>query len=197
MYSATVTYLALVLAAAAGTSGGGLSAWKADDANVSGCFAAMDRTPELQAVNAKFARRDPTPEQLADPSVATEAEADMLRLRVKKTKPCRELRLSAVRTSYPLLEPAYKILYYQADQVFEYLTEGWITFGEANRLSRESLSAFDVRQKVFFGEKSHKQKSKLSVYWDEALQRSHSNPPPARGPVACQWLATNLVCAPE
>ena len=133
MLSVTVASLVFAFASAASESAGGLSAWKADDANVAGCFAAMDRAPELQAVNAKFARRDPTPAQLADASTATEAEADMLRLRVKKTKPCRELRLSAVRASYPLLEPAYKTLYYQADQVFEYLTEGWITFGEANR----------------------------------------------------------------
>ena len=192
MYPASFAYVALVFAA--GAPDDGLSAWKADEQNIAGCFAAMDRLPELQAINGKFARRDPTPAQLADVSVASDAEAELLRLRIKKTRPCRNLRLSAVQTSYPLLEPAYKTLYYQADQVFEYLIEGWITFGEANRLSRESLVVFEARQRSFLALKSEKRRRKLSVRWDEALQRSHSNPPPSQGPVTCHWAATNLAC---
>src|SRR5205085_7974111 len=79
----------------------------ADEAAIQACFAAMDRAPELQPVNTKFARRDPSADQLADTSVASEAEADLLRQRVAKTKPCRELRLKSVRAHEPLLEPAY------------------------------------------------------------------------------------------
>ncbi|MEQ1865005.1 MAG: hypothetical protein ABL996_10165 [Micropepsaceae bacterium] len=190
------TLLALALVAAASLAGDANSTWKADDEKIAACFASMDRMPELQPINTKFARRDPTADQLADRSIATDAESSLLRLRVEKTRPCRELRLAAVRKSFPLLEPAYKTLYYQTDQVFEYLTNGWITFGEANRLSSKALAEFSARQKAFFDAKSEKRRQELSIDWDESLQRSHSNPPPARGTVNCLWVSTNLACAP-
>jgi hypothetical protein len=164
-----------------------------DEAAIAACFEAMDRAPELQPVNKKFARRNPTAEQLADTSVASEAEADMLRLRIVKTRPCRELRLDAVRRHDPLLEPAYKTLYYQADQVFEYLSEGWITFGEANSLARLALLAFEARQSAYVAAASDAARRELSEAWSEQLQRAHSNPPPD-GLVTCAWEDDNLAC---
>jgi hypothetical protein len=195
MNAATIPYCLFVLIVTVGVARAETDTWKADDEKVTACFATMDRMPELQPVNAKFARRDPTAEQLSDPGIATETEAQLLRLRVEKTRPCRELRLAAVRNSYPLLEPAYKTLYYQADQVFEYLANGWITFGEANRLSSKALAEFNARQKTFFEARSDERRHDLSTDWDESLQRSHSNPPPAHGPVECRWESTNLACA--
>lgn len=164
-----------------------------DEAAIAACFEAMDRAPELQSVNKKFARRNPTAEQLADASVASELEADMLRLRIVKTRPCRELRLDAVRRHDPLLEPAYKTLYYQADQVFEYLSEDWINFGEANRLSRLALVAFEARQSAYRAAASDAARRELSQAWSEQLQRAHANPPPD-GLVTCAWEEDNLAC---
>jgi len=172
---------------------GDASAARGDEAAIAACFATMDRAPELQPVNKKFARRDPSADQLADTSVASEAEADLLRLRVAKTKPCRELRLNAIRAHEPLLEAAYATLYYQADQVFEYLMQGWISFGEANRLSRLALLAFEARQNAYRSAGSDSARLTLSASWSEVLQRAHSNPPPG-GLVICAWEDVNLAC---
>ena len=43
--------------------------WEDDDKAIAACFEAMDRSPELAVVNAKFARRKPTTAQLADRSL--------------------------------------------------------------------------------------------------------------------------------
>lgn len=165
----------------------------AAESEIAACFEAMDKDPALQTVNRKFARRVPTAEQLADASVPTDAETDDLRLRVAKTRPCRELRLSAVQKHQALLEPAYRILYYKADQLFGYLIHQLITYGEANRLASASLQEFQGRQRVF-SEASETERRSLSEAWEEALQRSHSNPPPYKTPAKCEWADTVLEC---
>lgn len=168
--------------------------WARDDAAVAACFAAMDADPALARVNAKFARRDPTPAQLADTTVATEAEADELRLRIAKTRPCRDMRLAAVHAHRRSLEPAYKTLYYQSDQVFDYLTQGFITYGTANRLAAQALAAFKTREAAYLKSNRAKRIARAAA-WEEALQRAHSNPPPDGGPRDCSWEALNLTCA--
>lgn len=165
----------------------------AAEKEIAACFEAMDKDPALQTVNRKFARRAPTAEQLADASVPTDAEADDLRQRVAKTRPCRELRLAAVQKHQPLLEPAYRILYYKADQVFAYLIQQLIAYGEANRLASASLQEFQGRQKAFL-QASEAERHALSETWEEALQRSHSNPPPYKTPAKCEWADTVLEC---
>lgn len=171
------------------------STWGDDDAKVVACFEAMDREPALAVVNAKFARRNPSAAQLGDPSFASEAEAEALRLRVQKTQPCRELRLTAVKAHRPLLEPAYITPYYQADQVFEYLTQGWIAYGEANRLAKESLAAFEQRAQAHVEAADDNERRSLAQTWLGALQRAHSEPPPsAPRRVTCRWRELNIAC---
>lgn len=154
----------------------------------------MDRDPALSMVNAKFARRDPTPAQLADASVPTAEEGEALRLRSRKTNPCRELRLSAVRKFHPHLAPAYVTLYYQTDQVFSYLADALITYGSANRLSLEAFTLFEHRSKAYFAADPAEQAALANV-WDEALQRAHSDPPPSGVlPATCEWRELNLAC---
>jgi len=169
------------------------SNWEAAEQETAACFEAMDKVPALQVVNHRFARRDPTAEQLADEALADEDEVDQLRLRVAKTKPCRELRVAAVQQYHPLLEPAYRILYYKADQVFGYLIQQLVTFGEANRLAQQSLEEFVGRQQAYFAA-SEGERRTMSEDWDEALQRSHSNPPPDRVPASCEWADIVLLC---
>ena len=118
-----------------------------------------------------------------------------MRLRVAKARPCRELRLGAVKAHRPLLGPAYTTLYYQADQVFAYLTQGWISYGEANRLSKESLAAFEQRAQAYSQAADDDQRRSLAQTWLDALQRAHSEPPPsAPHRVTCQWRALNIAC---
>lgn len=167
--------------------------WTVAEEQVAACFTAMDREPALAVVNAKFVRRNPKEAQLADPVAATEQESAALRERVRKTRPCRELRLAAVRSFHPHLEPAYATLYYQADQVFAYLIDGWISFGTANRLSEESLSLFEARSKAYFAA-DEAERQALANVWDETLQRAHSNPPPDRLRSSCEWQDLNIVC---
>lgn len=168
--------------------------WVLESTKVAACFEEMDRDPALAVVNAKFARREPSAAQLADPSFVNETEAAALRLRVEKTKPCRALRLAAVHAHHPLLKPAYTTLYYQADQVFLYLRDGYVTYGEANRLAFEALTAFKAREEAYFAAKSDGARRTLSTEWSETLQRAHSNPPPSNGPVKCEWEELNLSC---
>lgn len=174
---------------------GSAALWQDDDAKVVACFEAMDREPALQVVNAKFARRNPTAAQLADRSFASAVEAGALRLRVAKTRPCRALRLAAVRAYHPLLEPAYTALYYQADQVFEYLTQGYISYGAANGLAAASLADFQRRSQDYSQAADDDQRRSLSQTWLDALQRAHSEPPPsAPHPVTCRWRELNIAC---
>ena len=165
--------------------------WETAEAEIARCFEAMDNDPALKAVNAKYARRNPTQAQLGDPAFATEIEAAALRLRIAKTRPCREMRLEAVAKFRPLLEPSYRILYYQADQVILYLVDGLISYGMANKLAQESFRAFERR-----GEALAKadDAAALSNAWLEQLQRAHSNPPPDRPVKSCRWEELNLAC---
>lgn len=182
------------LASLAATLPATAATWEEDDAKIAACFTTMDRDPALAVVNAKFARREPTPAQLADQTFASAEEADALRLRVQRTRPCRTLRLDAVSTHRPLLEPAYKTLYYQADQVFEYLTQGWIGYGTANRLSHGSLAAFRGREQSYKAAHTDDERRALSQAWSERLQQAHSNPPPDGARTKCEWQALNIAC---
>lgn len=167
--------------------------WEAQSAKVAACFAAMDRDPALAIVNARFARRDPTPAQLADGDFANAAESDALRLRVLKTRPCRDLRLAAVRAHRPLIEPSYSMLYYQADQVFDYLIQGSISYGEANRLALASFGSFEARERAYEAADEGGRRM-LSQDWLESLQRGHSEPSPPRHHRPCRWRELNIVC---
>lgn len=168
--------------------------WTEDDAAVGACFMAMDRDPALQNVNAKFARREPSAAQFADASVATMEEQDELRLRTRKTKRCRELRLAAVRMHRALLEPSYRILYYQSDQIFDYLGQQFVSYGMANRLENDALGAFRRREASYLAANDNGARKALAAAWEEALQRAHSNPPPDGGPRVCRWAELNIAC---
>jgi hypothetical protein len=185
-------FLCLVALAAAAAAQAGT--WEEEEKTIAACFAAMDRDPALAVVNAKFARRDPTPVQRTDTSVVTQAEAEALRARAAKTRPCRELRLDAVRRHHPHIEPAYAILYYQTDQVFQYLREGLVTYGTANALSADAFAKFKARETAYFAAPDETQRSALANGWSEELQRAHSNPPPWNAPAACAWEGLNIAC---
>lgn len=166
---------------------------KAAYGEVAKCFAAMDAEPALAVVNAKFARARPSAAQLADASFATDAQSDALRLRVAKTRPCRELRLDALARFDPLLVPAYRILYYQADQVFDYLINQRISYGVANTLARDAMNAFALRDHAYMAAAGEEERRALSTAWVEELQRAHSNPPQTRAQ-SCKWVDVNVEC---
>lgn len=187
---AIATVLVLLAAAPVATA----ATWEEAEAKIADCFTSMDQDPALSLVNAKFARRDPTPAQIADQSFASAEEADALRLRVRKTRPCRTLRLEAVAAHHPLLEPAYATLYYQADQVLEYLTNGWMSYGNANRLSHDALVMFRARGELYQRTPSDGERRALSQAWSEYLQLAHSNPPPDGRRAKCKWQALNIFC---
>jgi hypothetical protein len=188
---ASLCWGALFAVSACVTQSSPPATWEEADAEIARCFDAMDKDPALARVNAKYARTNPTPAQLADPTRPAPEEVDALRLRVEKTRPCRALRLAAVARFRPLLTPSYRTLYYQADQVIAYLTDGLISYGTANRLAKEALQAFERRAVTLA---TAPQPSALSTEWDEALQRAHSNPPPGAGPRACTWAGLNIAC---
>jgi hypothetical protein len=167
-------------------------AWAQADASISACFKAMDEAPQLARVNAKFARHDPTPAQLADRAVPTDAEAAELRLRVERTGPCRAMRLAAVRDNRPLLEPAYAVLYYQADQVFSYLQQQAISYGTANQLSAQSLESFRKRERDYAAA-SNAERTVAANALREQLQAGHSAPPPTPQ-LRCAWDGLNVDC---
>jgi hypothetical protein len=184
---------AAALLVCSGSSAASDAAWDKAEAEIAACFQAMDADPALAVVNAKFARRNPTAAQLADVAIPSEDEAEALRLRVKKTRPCRGLRLAAVNEYHPLLEPAYATLYYQADQVFSYLQQRTITYGTANRLSAESLDLFRARERAYFAA-PEAERAALADVWRDQLQRGHSNPPPYDPQSKCSWSDLNIAC---
>lgn len=182
--------LALVFALAAAADD---APCRTTQAKVAACFEAMDRDPALAIVNAKFARQSPTPAQIIDKSVPSEDEAKALRLRVKTTRPCREMRLAAVQAHHPDLEPAYRTLYYQADQVFDYLQQRAIDYGTANRLSAAALTTFRQREQSYFA-RTPAERAKLAQEWTNGLARGHSNPPPPSPDLVCEWEDLNILC---
>ena len=118
-----------------------------------------------------------------------------MRLRIRKTRPCRDLRLAAVKSDRPLLEPAYTTLYYQADQVFEYLIEGSVSYGVANQLAGESLAAFERRSNDYSKAGSDYARRARAAQWLDTLQRAHSDPPPsAEYRDKCHWREINIAC---
>ena len=167
-------------------------AWIKADASIAACFKAMDDNPLLAGVNAKFARHDPTPEQLADRAIPTDTEAAELRLRVERTAPCRAMRLAAVRDNRPLLEPAYAVLYYQADQVFSYLQQQAISYGTANQLSAQSLESFRRRERDYAAATNADRAAAAEALRDQ-LQAGHSAPPPTPD-LRCVWDGLNVAC---
>jgi hypothetical protein len=167
--------------------------WTGAEAEIAACFSAMDNDPALATINAKFARGMPDAAQLADRDLPSEEEAEALRLRVRTTRQCRDMRLAAVHALHPQLEPAYATLYYRADQVFQYLTNRLVTYGTANRLASESLAAFQERSRAYFAAGDSERRS-LAERWSEQLQRAHSNPPPPEGDNDCRWVELNLSC---
>lgn len=166
------------------------------EASVKKCFADMDAEPALAVVNAKFARAKPSAAQLSDPHFASDTEADALRLRIEKTARCRELRLMMLEVFYPLKRPAYRILYYQADQVFDYLINQRINYGVANTLARDAMNAFALRDHAYMAAAGEDERRALSTAWAEELQRAHSNPPQTRAK-SCKWVDVNVECAWE
>ena len=182
------------LAAAAASGGGDDPGWKAADGLIAVCFSEVDNDPPLAAVNGKYPRRDPSAAQLADKSVATDDEADRLKLRMDTVARCRAMRIEAVSRYYPSLLPAYDILYYQADQLFDYLRRKWITYGEANRLSKISQAQFKERESAYFSAVTAQDRLALSKGWSDMLGRVRHDRPPAPTPATCDWVDLALVC---
>lgn len=170
-------------------------AWRAAQAAADACFDAADRDSILAGINAKFPRRSAPPKLLFDMTVPDESEAEALRLRMAKEKPCREQQLAMVRARYPDLEPAYRIFFYQADQVNDYLQQGAITYGTANRLSAAAYMVVGGRELLFF-DATPAMRLMMGDRWRDRLARGHSNPPPTPD-LMCDWQdSLNIVCEP-
>jgi len=182
------------LAAAAGAAGADNPEWKAADARIAACFEAADNDPRLAVVNGKYPRRDPSAAQLADTSVMTDQEADQLKVRIDQVARCRGMRIEAVGRIYPSLLASYGILYFQADQLYEYLTQKWITYGEANRLSKLSQARFRERESAYFAAATEQERQTLASEWSAAMQGLRYDSPPERPPVTCDWVKAALLC---
>jgi hypothetical protein len=159
---------------------------------VSQCFQAVDDDSVFAGVIAKFPHERATSVQLANKSIATDAEAEALRLLMRRVRDCREKELAVVDVRDPHLGPAYRTFHYQQDQVLDYLQQQAITFGAANRLNAEARAYLAAREQVY-GNVARERRPELASSWDEELQRGHSNPPPDPGRV-CVWDKINILC---
>lgn len=192
--SRTLVFAAVATAAFVAARPVHAGTWEEDDAAIAACFAAMDRDSALAVVNAKFARGKPSAAQLGDRALPSEAEAEALRTRIVKTRPCRTMRLDAVRAHHPLLEGAYTILYYQADQVFADLSQRAISYGIANTLAAAALDQFETRRAAYFAGDATARET-LAAEWRTAIERAHSDPPPSAAyRDNCRWREINVVC---
>lgn len=183
-------WLAIAFSGLAGQVAAGGDPGAASSASV--CYQAIDDAARFRSVTAKFPRARSTSAQLAIASVPSDEEAESLRALSRETKVCRDEEIAEVEGRNPLLEPAYRIVYYQRDQVADYLQQGAITYGTANRLNGEARAAFDARVKSHRIAGSDK-RAELAELWREQLQRGHSNPPqePSR---VCAWEELNILC---
>jgi hypothetical protein len=160
------------LAAAVASGGPNNPEWTEADTRIAACFSSVDKDSAIAIVNGKYPRRDPSLAQLNDKSVSTDKEADQLKVRMGMVARCRAMRIEAVSRFYPSLMPSYRILYFQADQLFEYLRQKWITYGEANRLSKLSQSQFRDRESAYFSLSIEQDRLALSKSWSNMLGMS-------------------------
>ncbi|MFM9862150.1 MAG: hypothetical protein ACKVRO_00965 [Micropepsaceae bacterium] len=167
--------------------------WRTAEARYTACVEPVDRDPAFSTVNDKLPRQAPSLAQLADRRVPDEAEASALRLRAQKARACRTLRLDAAAKHHPGLAPAYQTLDYQSDQVLDYLQQGAIDYGTANRLLAEAGAMFSLRRETYFGG-APDERAKVAEAWSDQLQRGHSNPPPPSPALTCDWEELNIMC---
>lgn len=189
---------ALVLLSAGAASAGLFgSDWNDDAQKTRECLAEVDRAQELQALNSRLVRRDPTLAQLADEGIPTDLDAQAVRLRAEREKPCRALTLEAVRRHRPPLMSAYNIRFFQMDIVYVQLLQRRITFGNANRLMQESHLSFAERESQYLRARSEAERQALAESLDGiAKQMQSSPPPPGAGRLTCRWVGPTLYCDP-
>lgn len=156
------------------------------------CFKTIADDPRLAHVNAKLAYGRPSPAQLKDKSVPTARDAEAIRVRSAAMKRCREMVLADVRKKQPSLAPSLEILFYQNDQVLDYLQQQAISYGTANALNHWALEALAARRRVYDSTRGPN-RLVLAEQWRAQLQRGHSNPPPTPDRV-CRWEGINIAC---
>jgi hypothetical protein len=171
------------------------SSWAEDRDRASACFDSVAREAELEALNRRLARRDPTLSQLADEKFPTALEAGLVETRSRMERPCQELMLTAVRKHYPWFESAYQIRFFQVDVVYLQLLKQRVSFGNANRLLHESYLEFSAREDAFFQARSDEQRRALAESMRDLSRQAQSSPPPSgTGRMTCRWIGPTLYC---
>jgi hypothetical protein len=140
------------------------------------------------AIGQKFNGR-----MLYDDTYATKGEATVLLERAARNKACAARQEAVRRERLPGLQPSQDLLRHHDEQVLRYLTQGLITYGNANRLARDALWEANMREGAYF--RGETERAKLTQEWRDRLQRLRP-PTPLDGPrmSGCIWRDDNIAC---
>lgn len=172
------------------------ASWDSEYQKVVACSSAVDSDPRLSPINKKLAVEAPTFEQLSDQSIPTETESSLLRERLQRKQPCRDLERAAIQTFHPWMLPAADLRYFQAELVYVQLIQRRLVYGNANALLRQSFLEFSERWSAYQKARSDEERRQLARGFEDLSRQFQSAPPPAPGAsrVTCQWVGPTLHC---
>lgn len=193
--------LLFVLSIALSDSVDASSTWAGAVDDADRCTEAVTRDGAFAGLGRKLVPEGtPNLDQLTDDSIASAAEIELIRQRSSRMLPCREIILNAARRHHPLLVSALEVFYFQADMVYVQLIKQRITFGNANKLLRESGLEYEARERAYFQAQSDQQRQEQAERdrrladqarrWRDSIDRDY---PPGKV-TTCSWNASMLVC---
>jgi hypothetical protein len=170
--------------------------WQTERDKANSCFQNADRDSSVSLIVARFVRRNPDSAHLADEAIPNESEAQAVQNRARLEGPCRELMLTAVRNHHPLLLSTYKIRYFQSDLVYEKLIQRRISFGNANRLMKESYLTLWIQQTLYDEARSEHERRAVAEMSDRLAKHTQFTllPLPGPGRLTCHWVGPTLYC---
>jgi hypothetical protein len=172
--------------------------WQTEREKANSCFQNADRVSSVSLIATRLVRRYPDAAQLADEAIPDEPEAHAVQNRARLELPCRDLMLAAVRNHHPLLLSAYKIRYSQLDLVYEKLIQRRISFGNANRLMKESHLNLRLELSMYDEARSGDERRARAELLDRLVKYTQFvlRPPPDTGRLTCHWVRPTLYCEP-
>lgn len=133
--------------------------------------------------------------QLADDTAPSEEEAAALQGFTTRNEACRQIYRKAVAKDHPWMTTTVERYYFQQDVVMIELVKRRISWGNANKLRRESRLTYEQAWEAYNKAQSDAERRAI-VKSLEGISDTIQNqpPPPGSGRVTCRWLGPTLIC---
>ncbi len=197
VFTALAVVVSAGVMAAPATAGLFDSAWDEALEARDKCNNAVRAEPRYQGILAKIVvgREAPTFAQLSDDTVPTEEEAGLLQTFTTASEPCRAIYRKAVERDHPWMLNSVDRFYFQQDVVMIELVKRRITWGNANRLRRESRLSYEQAWDAYDKARSDAERRAIADSLDKIGDTIRNQPPPpGSGRVTCRWLGPTLIC---